>query len=61
MIEGIIFVFVFIIGFAFGIAMLFILKKLNVYKEQSIVSTDDEPKSTSADIIDEWLNGKRGE
>lgn len=59
MIFSIVFIMVFIVGFAFGIAMPFILKKLGIYKQEVLVE-EQEPSTNANEIIDEWLNGKVG-
>lgn len=59
MIFSIVFVIVFIIGFAFGIAIPFILQHLGIYKNQEIVK-DEKPSSLANEILDEYMNGKRG-
>jgi hypothetical protein len=65
MITGVILVFIFIIGFAFGIAMPFILKKMNIYNQNDLKVNDltknEESKNNANEIIDEWLNGKKGD
>lgn len=63
MLYGIVFIITFIIGFAFGIAMPFILKKLDIYKEPETIEFKKNMSvdNSSSKIIDEWLNGKRGE
>lgn len=65
MIIGIILIFIFIIGFAFGIAMPFILKKMNIYEVKDLKlenqKNEKETQNNAHEIMDEWLNGKRGE
>lgn len=65
MITGVILVFIFIIGFAFGIAMPLILKKMNIYNQNDLKVNDltknEESKNNANEIIDEWLNGKKGD
>lgn len=65
MIIGIILIFIFIIGFAFGIAMPFILKEMNIYEIKGLKlenqKNEKEIQNNAHEIMDEWLNGKRGE
>lgn len=64
MIVGIIFIIVFIIGFAFGIAMPFILKKMNIYEVKGLKLENqikNETQNNAHEIMDEWFNGRRGE
>lgn len=63
MLYGVVFIITFVVGFSFGIAMPFILKKLDIYKEQNLLTEKEDASvdNSSSKIIDEWLNGKRGE
>lgn len=63
MIFGIIFVIVFIIGFAGGLAMPFILIKHPINKSIQPHKNEMEtnPSSVVNEILDEYLNGKKGE
>lgn len=58
MTYGIVFITVFIIGFAFGIAMPFILFKFP-FKITKGAIEEKNPESTATEIMDEWLNGER--
>lgn len=61
MLEGIVFVIVFILGFAFGLVMPFILFKLGFYKKDTQVFSNNEPVSNVQEILDEYINGARGD
>lgn len=58
---GIVFVIVFILGFAFGLAMPFILIKSGIYKKDSQFLENSDPVSNAQEILDEYMNGIRGE
>jgi len=58
---GIVFVIVFILGFAFGLAMPFILIKSGIYKKDRQIFNNNEPVSITPEILDEYMNGIRGE
>lgn len=59
--TGIVFVIVFILGFAFGLAMPFILIKSGLYKKEDQTLEDNEPISITPEILDEYMNGIRGD
>ena len=55
MLEGIIFVTVFIIGFVMGLMAFIILQK---YGNKYVAINN--PESNTKDIVNEWLNGANG-
>lgn len=61
MLTGIVFVMVFVLGFAFGLAMPFILVKSGIYKKDRQIFDNNEPVSITPEILDEYMNGIRGE
>jgi len=57
MIISIVLIITFIVGFAFGLAMPFILFKFPFTLNKGTIEKKD-PASTANEILDEWLNGK---